>query len=135
MPDTPGPTLDSPAERVRAVRMLESLSALLDQVRGAREVLPHLAALEAGLARQGLAAIDTIPPAWRARLCAQLSSLPLPEGDAPLQDLQSRLLATLTPVPPVAGADTGHMVLVSEVSHSEFMAVSGAQAPPADRAG
>jgi signal transduction protein with GAF and PtsI domain len=122
---------DADIDRVRGRLMQQSLSALLDRVRGARDALPHLAALEAGLGKRGTAAIRAIPPQHRARICSQLSSLPLPEDDSPLQDLQRRLLASLDDRPrPISlqpESDMERTVVVQEISHSEFMAAAAAQ--------
>jgi len=133
-PHAPAPAPDADLERVRGRLMQQSLSALLDRVRGAREALPHLAALENALGTRGTAAIGAIPPQWRRRICSQLSSLPLPQDDPPLQDLLQRLLASLDPRPrsaplaPLAPeSDMERTVVVQEISHSEFMAVANAQ--------
>lgn len=85
----------NPADRVRSRLMQASLRALLDRVPGARDVLPHLAALEATLGARGIEALADIPLPALTRICTQLSSLPLPADDAPLQDLLSRLLDAL----------------------------------------
>ncbi|MDH4052936.1 MAG: hypothetical protein OEU93_15290 [Rubrivivax sp.] len=121
--------------------MQTSLKTLLDRVPGARDALPHLAALEGALLKRGAAAVDAVPPAWLARIHAQLCSLPLPEDDLPLRDLHTRLQARLDrarrPVapkitlPPLEKADPSmdmtRTVVIQEISHSEFMAVAGLQ--------
>ncbi|MBI3153781.1 MAG: hypothetical protein HYZ20_00065 [Burkholderiales bacterium] len=90
--------------------MRSSLSALLDRVPQARDALPHLSALENALRHKGDAALDEVPPRWRSRLCAQLSSLPTGEDDRPLRALRDRLMAGLpqpacaTPTPPDGAA-------------------------------
>jgi hypothetical protein len=121
------------ADLVRGRLMKASLAALLDRVRGSREALPLLAALETALGTHGAGAIEATPERWRSRMCAQLSSLPLPEDDAPLLDLQQRLLASLAPRPPAAPLahpladplfDPERTVVVREISHSEFMNLS-----------
>ncbi len=111
--------------------MAHALGRLLDQARGAREVLPHLAALERGLIADGAAAIDRIPEHWLARITSQLSSLPLPPQDAPLQQLLQRLSARLRPAtiewaePSMPGSfDPERTVVIREISHSEFLAAS-----------
>ncbi|MBX3636706.1 MAG: hypothetical protein KF683_15140 [Rubrivivax sp.] len=117
-------------ERLRGRLMQQSLSALLDRVRGSRDVLPHLAALEGALGERGLAAIAAIAPQHLTRICSQLSSLPLPEGDQPLQDLQERLLQALQASrrPKAEPAfDAERTVVIREISHSEFMAVAAEQ--------
>lgn len=84
--------------------MAQSLGQLLDRVRGARDVLPHLAALERSLVEGGLASIERAPPVVLAKLCSQLSSLPLPQDDPPLHDLLSRLMDALEkPAGPAPG--------------------------------
>jgi hypothetical protein len=127
---------DPGAERVRGRLMAASLATLLDGVRGAREALPHLAALEASLARHGASAIEALPERWRRRLGAQLGSLPLPPDDAPLLDLVRRLQAmpaagdaAAAPAPAAPtrpwladpAFDPERTVVVREISHSEFM--------------
>jgi hypothetical protein len=125
--------------------MAQSLGKLLDHVRGAREVLPHLAALERGLAEGGTAVIARVPRVALAKLCSQLSSLPLPQDDPPLHDLLTRLMDALEdrkpPPPKVQPAlrsalhdrddrpfDMERTVVIQEVSHSDFMRVAGGEA-------
>jgi hypothetical protein len=112
--------------------MAHSLQAVLDRVRGAREVLPHLAALENGLLQHGLDAIGRIPPHWLPKICTQLSSLPLPEQDPALQDLLDRLMATLKdnqrPATVSGDFDPERTVVIREISHSDFMAASNEMA-------
>ena len=48
-PDPAPPIASADADRLRGRLMAHALGRLLDRVRGAREVLPHLAALERGL--------------------------------------------------------------------------------------
>ena len=113
-----------PADRLRGRLMAASLGAVLDQARGARDVLPHLAALERALLEQGAGATERVPPHWLGRICSQLSSLPLPQSDAALQDLLSRLRDLLH----AQQADWLHgddleserTVVIREISHSEF---------------
>ena len=129
-----------PTESELGPGMLASLTALLDRVRGSREVLPHLAALENGLARHGSAAVQMIPPKALPRLHSQLISLPLDSGDAALKILRARVSAALdgqrvseAPQPspagqPYLGSFTGDDRLqVTEVSHSSFLAELKAQ--------
>ncbi len=132
MPSAPVPVSAAShdgADRVRGRLMQQSLKALLDRVRGAREVLPHLAALELALGGQGSGAIDKVPPHWLARICSQLSSLPLPENDPPLQDLLARLLGALEARrAPSDGFDPERTMVIREISHSEFDAATQEQA-------
>ena len=132
------PVAPQPARRedasqlTRGRLMAKSLKELLDRVRGAREVLPHLAALERGLIERGTSAIQRIPPHWLPKICTQLSSLPLPEQDAVLQDLVDRLMATLKenqrPGAISGDFDPERTVVIREISHSDFMAVANEQA-------
>jgi len=95
--------LDDPADRLRGRKMAASLGRLLDRVAGARDALPHLAALEQALDQRGAVAVESIPPRWRDRIGAQLGSLPLPADDPPLRDLLQRLrggAAEPSPPPP-----------------------------------
>jgi hypothetical protein len=128
MPNPPTVPLDPAAERLRGRLMQQSLGQLLDRVRGSREVLPHLAALESSLGRQGTAVIASIPANALAKICSQLSSLPLPKEDPPLHDLLTRLMDALEatrPTPQFLSTFVGEDTLViHDVSHSEFMDVA-----------
>jgi len=132
-------SVDDGSERVRGRLMAQSLCALLDQVRGAREVLPHLAAMERALIQLGPVAIHRVPEHWLRKICSQLASLPLPEGDGPLRDLLDRLIAaqeSLQTDDHRRPFDIERTVIIEEVSHSDFMAVSrGDQTPPSLRSG
>ena len=112
--------------------MAQSLCLLLDRAPGAREVLPHLAALERGLREHGAGAIARVPPHWLQRICSQLSSLPAPVQDAPLQDLMQRLMQAMAPQQDPADWDIGsaaqRTVVIREISHSEFLAAEAEQA-------
>lgn len=130
----PPPLAAAPAaERVRGRLMQQSLRALLDQVHGARAALPHLAALETSLGKHGTPVIATISTPTLARICHQLSSLPLPEDDPPLQDLLTRLLDALDaqqPTPQYLSTFVGENTLViQDASHSDFMKAENAHAP------
>lgn len=125
-PTTPSasPALANGADRLRGRLMAQSLSKLLDRVRGAREVLPHLAALERGLMDKGTPALAGIPRHWLSKICSQLASLPLPGDDPPLHDLLGRLMDALENHRS-EGADAPfnmeRTVIIEEVSHSDFM--------------
>jgi hypothetical protein len=117
--------------------MAQSLGLLLDKARGAREVLPHLAALERGLLENGIRAIGQVPEHWLQRICSQLSSLPLPEQDPPLHDLLRQLMARLKTQgddddswmdAPDGGFHPDRTVVIREISHTEFDAASEEQA-------
>lgn len=110
-------------DQARAQVMAGSLSRLLDRVRGSREVLPHLAALETALIQRGLAVLDSASVTVLRHISTQLASLPVAEDDAPLHDLQLRLLGAMerrvepipTPEAP-AGPSTVHGPFVSSVA-------------------
>ena len=131
-PPNPPAANDPVAERLRGRLMQQSLRTLLDRVRGARDVLPHLAALETSLGKHGTAVIATIATSTLAKICSQLSSLPLPADDPPLHDLLTRLLDTLEaqqPTPQFLSTFVNEQTLViQEASHSEFMDLEKAHA-------
>ncbi|MBU6260279.1 MAG: hypothetical protein KGL18_02190 [Burkholderiales bacterium] len=120
------------AQRLRGRLMQHSLRKLLDQVRGARDVLPHLAALEVSLGKRGVAVIDEIAHPTLVKICSQLSNLPLPGDDAALQDLLKRLLDALDGRPEQPHyRSTFHSdskMMVSEVTPSAFDAARLEQA-------
>lgn len=128
----PSRTAESPADRLRSRLMVASLGRLLDRVRGSREVLPHLAALERGLISDGLVALQKVQPHWLRRIASQLGSLPLPEDDAPLQELlglvMDRLEAESTSQDKVP-FDIERTVVIQEMSHTDFMAIARGDAP------
>jgi hypothetical protein len=116
--------------------MRASLKAMLDKARGAREVLPHLAALETALGLEGLAAIDGASTPVLQKMYSQLSSLPITPDDQPLQELLARLMVALedralearacaprVQAQPTFGSDS--KLMVSEGTHSDFMAAFG----------
>jgi len=124
------PSGDAELQRGRlmqhAQRALHQSAALLDQVRGARKVLPHLAALEAALGTRGAEAVERIPPQFVGKVFRQLRVLPLPEDDAALQELIARLKEALRRQPEVrtlqlSPFDPEATVVITEGSHSEFM--------------
>lgn len=127
----PDPRPDD-ADRVRGRLMHASLKALLDRVPGSRHALPHLAALENSLGQRGAGAIEAIAPHWRARIHAQLASMPRADDDAPLQDLLARVARPAgsgrSAAPAAGGFEFERTVVIQEISHSEFMAVAAAQA-------
>ena len=131
-PPPPRTAYESPADRLRSRLMAESLGKLLDRVRGAREVLPHLAALERGLLDDGMAAFSKVQPHWLRRIASQLGSLPLPDDDAPLQDLLHRVMDMLEAERSAldnAPFDMERTVVIEEMSHTDFMAVARADLP------
>lgn len=115
------------AERLRGRLMAQSLAQLLDRVRGAREVLPHLAALERGLIERGTPALTGIPGHWLSKICSQLASLPLPSDDPPLHDLLGRLMDALEMHRSDGDNSPFNMertVIIEEISHTDFMDVA-----------
>jgi len=122
---------DAAADQVRGRLMAQSLGRLLDQAPGAREVLPHLAALERGLQSHGAGAVERVPAHWMGRICSQLSSLPLPTHDLPLQDLlkrmRERLEARRNDWEPDSLLSTERTVVITEISHSQFAAAQDEQ--------
>jgi len=113
--------------------MADSLGRLLDRAPGAREVLPHLAALERALLKQGCRAIAQIPGHWLARICSQLSSLPMPEDDDGLHDLLRRLTETLRSEDeslwgPGAAFNPERTMVIREITHSQFEEAQAEQA-------
>lgn len=115
------------ADRLRGRMMASSLRALLDQVRGSRQAMPHLAALEAALMQKGAGCIERIPPHQLARMHNQLRVLPVSEHDAALMELHERMLRARGVEAPqqqtmhIAPFDPEATVVISEGSHSEFM--------------
>ena len=128
---TPPP---SPAsqDRLRGRLMAEALGRLLDRVRGSREVLPHLAALERGLLADGLPALSGASTPVLGRIASQLASLPLPEDDKPLQDLLHRVMDSLEARRAEVSNqpfDIEKTVVIEEMSHTDFMAIARPDAP------
>jgi hypothetical protein len=80
--------------------MQASLTALLNRAKGARKVLPHLAALESSLGKKGLDVVDGISHPVLVKIHDQLSNLPLDPGDLPLQELLSHLMHALERLKP-----------------------------------
>jgi hypothetical protein len=117
--------------------MRQSLSALLERVPGSRSAFPHLAALEVALNRQGSAVIASISRAALVKICSQLSSLPLPPQDRPLQMLLGRLMDALEALQPQPTYPSNFLtesrLMVAEASYTDFAAASddfGKAKPP-----
>ena len=121
--------------------MQQSLSLLLNHVPGARQALPHLAALEAALVEHGTPLLAGMSRPVLAKICRQLASLPVAADDAPLHDLQERLLCALEstqmqrpPVPKhlhlhaqlheLSDFLTEEKLLVAEASFDDFAAAA-----------
>lgn len=116
------------AELTRGRLMRQSLSALLDRVPGSRSALPHLAALEVSLNRQGTAVIASVSRTALAKICSQLSSLPLPSEDRPLQLLLGRLMDALEALQPQPAYPSNFLtesrLMVAEASYTDFASAS-----------
>ncbi len=129
MPPTSELPPADPAERKAGRAMAFSLKCLLDQVPGAREVLPHLAALERGLAAEGPRVLDQVSLPSLKKMGAQLASLPVRPQDLPLRALQVQLLQAIerrSAPPPsyLPSSLDGDRVEVVEISASEWAAAS-----------
>jgi len=113
----------------RSKAMRQSLGALLDQVQGSRSALPHLAALEVSLSRQGIVGIDTLSATVLTKICNQLESLPLPKDDRPLQALLLLLMDALESLQPPRAYPSEFMtdsrLMVEEASFTDFAAAGG----------
>lgn len=130
-PEAPSPDPARKAGRAMAF----SLKCLLDKVPGAREVLPHLAALERALAAEGTAVLDQIPlPALR-RMGAQLAALPLDLENLPLRALQVQVQSSIArrdapppprpdPLPYLPSSLGEGQLEITEVGESEWAAAS-----------
>ena len=116
--------------------MALALKLMLDRVTAAREVLPHLAALERALAADGTAILAHIPLPSLKRMGAQLAALPLDLDNKPLRALQVQVQAAILrrqePAPPRAPEPVPYLpsslddgrVEVTEVSEGEWAAAS-----------
>jgi glutamate-1-semialdehyde aminotransferase len=114
----------------RAKVMALALAELLNKVAGARDVLPHLSALEAALRERGLASLEQASVPVLSKICTQLASLPVADDDAPLQDLQTRLLDAMdrrTRPKNLMSTMGNDQVIVAEISHSAFMAAANGE--------
>lgn len=118
------PAVKLDADMARGRLMHGALQTLLNRVRGARDVLPHLAALETALGRHGLAAVQGLAPMWLPKMYSQLSSLPIGAHEPLLLDLQQRLFVALQ----ARAAPGAHRPAVS--SAPAVLAVSARSAPP-----
>jgi|JI10StandDraft_1071094.scaffolds.fasta_scaffold443947_2 hypothetical protein len=111
--------------------MLASLKALLDAVPNARRVFPHVAALESDLKKHGLVVLQKAPVAALTKVSKELARLPMQPDDAPLQELGTVLLGELEARSPRRSPQfmstfvSEEKLVVSEGSHTDFMAVIG----------
>ena len=137
LPGTTPLSAEQALDRLRGRLMRQSLSHLLDRAAGVRQALPHLAALETALEQHGPSVLGGMSRPVLVKLCSQLSGLPLPADDPPLQDLLERLMRALeaapTPVPPaprlvqlhdLSDFLTEDKLLVAEASYTDFAAAS-----------
>ncbi len=113
--------------------MSRALSALLDKVAESRRALPHLAALEISLKRNGLSSVKQASLPVLTKVSAQLAGMPEVPRDPALLSLQGVLLSALArhrpPHPSAQMEDLGDggVVEVSEVSHTDFLAIANGQ--------
>jgi hypothetical protein len=112
------------------LRMRTELTELLDRSRGSRHVMPHLANLESGLKKHGLAAFDAVPERVLARASQQLEEVLTEPVGAGLADLRSRIVVAQTKLDRIEAAAknagpssflTDSRLTVSEGSVSDFM--------------
>jgi hypothetical protein len=106
--------------------MQQALTAMLDQVRGSRQVFAHLAALESALGDSGVAAIDQIAPSHLSKIHTQLRVLPIAADDAVLQELVERVQRALQRAASrethrLSPFDPEATVVITEGSHTDFM--------------
>ena len=122
----PSPAAASGVDLLRGRLMQDALRAQLDRVRGARDALPHVAALEVALGQFGVAAVQRIPQQHLPRIHAQLRVLTAATSDAALQDLVERVRGALRAQRPesthqLAPFDPEATVVITEGTHSDFM--------------
>lgn len=127
----PAPTEPADPDRKAGRTMALALRLLLNQVPGAREVLPYLAALERGLAAEGVRVLDQVPLPSLKKMGAQLASLPVKADDLPLRALQVQLLkalarreASAASAPVMSTFLDGDKLEVVEISASAWAAAS-----------
>lgn len=115
--------------------MALALKLMLDKVAGARDALPHLAALERALAADGTTVLERIPLPSLRRMGAQLAALPLELDNRPLRALQVQVQGAILrrsdappprpdPLPYLPSSLDASRVEVTEVSESEWAAAS-----------
>lgn len=122
------------AEALRCRLMAAALGRMLDRVKGSRDVLLHLAALERSLVRQGLPAVEAASERVLARVCAQLGSLPQVDEDPALHDLLDRVTHALNARRAERlddqPFDIERTIVIEEISHSAYMAAEREQHAP-----
>lgn len=125
--DSPPPGGPAPGQALlRGRRMQQALKAMLDQVRGSRQVFAHLAALERALGVTGVAAIDQIAPPHLSKISTQLRVLPITADDVVLQELLERVQRALRrsasqETHRLSPFDPEATVVITEGSHTDFM--------------
>lgn len=124
----PTPTEAANASVQRGRRIQAALKQLLDRVAGARDALPHLAALENALGLEGVDAIERASPRGLSKIHTQLRVLPLVADDVVLQDLLARVqnalrrhAAARSTTHQLTPFDPTSTVVILEASHSDFM--------------
>jgi hypothetical protein len=114
--------------------MNDALKALLDRVPGSRRALPHLAALEVSLRRNGLTSVRQASLPVLEKVLAQLSGMPDVRTEPALQSLQGTLLAAIARQQPphpksqlTSLGDADQVVEVRELSENTFMLMTNGQ--------
>ncbi|MBL0085296.1 MAG: hypothetical protein IPP87_16105 [Ideonella sp.] len=124
-----------PPETTRLSAMVSSLKALLDTVKHARKVFPHLAALESDLKKHGLVVLQKAPVSALLKASQDLARMPLRQDDAPLQELGTMLLGELEARSQQHSGQyrstfvSDSKLVVSEGSHTDFMVAAGLAEP------
>lgn len=133
MSDPAAPALAStePGESLEALHvkaMNAALKALLDRVPGSRRALPHLAALEISLRKNGLNSVRQASLPVLQKVLAQLAGMPDVARDPGLQSLQAALLSAIARQQPPhpkselkSLGDADQVVEVRELSERTFM--------------
>jgi hypothetical protein len=133
MPDPAAPALASTetAESLESLHlkaMNAALKALLDRVPGSRRALPHLAALEMSLRKNGLNSVRQASLPVLQKVLAQLTGMPDVANDPGLQSLQAALLSAIARQQPPhpksqlkSLGDADQVVEVRELSQQTFM--------------
>ena len=115
-------------ESLHLKAMHAALKALLDRVPGARRALPHLAALEISLRKNGLSSVRQASLPVLQKVLTQLTGMPDVARDPGLQSLQAALLSAIARQQPPhpksqlkSLGDADQVVEVRELSQQTFM--------------
>lgn len=115
-------------ESLHLKAMSAALTALLDRVPASRRALPHLAALEISLRKNGLNSVRQASLPVLKKVLAQLTGMPEVATDPGLQSLQAALLSAIARQQPPhpksqlkSLGDADQVVEVRELSEQTFM--------------